>query len=441
MKKRFFFIIILIVFTFMLSILFHAYATKPESVIKLGEITSFTGEVLVKTNGNWSKLKKTPTTLFNTDKIVTRRGRAEVRLVDGGIIRIDLDSNLSIAEKEDAEGFMVRKKVTARQVNLLIGDIWFDIKVEKGKRVKFRTPTMTAGIRGTSGAFKVDINGKTEYGLATGKADTIGNYDEISNPKPISHADVTARNLPKSNPVVDNSPIQQNAIRAFEDQIKATLAAQKAADLLKLAKSAGERAAMAQTEAARLQAKEAQKAAILAQSEAEMAKTKALLAAEQEILMEANLFQDANDIVLLKDSVGEKKNAMKRAEKLHSNTEDALSDTQAKKEKEKSVPSGSIINKEKEIKEIENKDSFKKDVSPSSTKPDAKKQGVKEKAPEGQEKVAALGEGWIEDDPLEIKRKTIDHETEKEDVQREEVQKEEEPSWWGKMISFFKNLF
>ncbi|MGA1868947.1 MAG: FecR domain-containing protein [bacterium] len=416
--KRTSFVIIMVV-TFLMVIFLHAHATRTGEPIQLGEITSFSGEVLIKTKGTWSKLEKTPCIIFSTDKIVTRRGRAEVRLVDGGIIRIDLDSNLSIAEKEDAEGFMVRKKVTARQVNLLVGGIWFDIKVKKKERVKFRTPTMTAGIRGTSGEFRVGIKGDTQYGLATGKADTIGNYNAISHPTPISHSDIIEKSLPKSNPFVDKSPIQQSAIKAFENQFKAALAAQKAADLSRMARTASERAGKEKTEAARLHAQEAQKVADLAQREATLAKNKALLAIEQEVLFEAELFQDTNDVVFLKDSVEKRSKALENIKMLDSQPTRPLKEGSTRK-KDKNISTT------KEVKAPSNK-KVSHDRTPSQTSVDTGTPSVKENPTDSPQRIAHLGEGWIEDDPLAIETKTVKEK--KEEVSHEKI------SWWEK----FKN--
>ena len=85
-----------------------AFSSAEPAVVKLGDVTSYTGDVLVRTKGIWKRLKAVPHPVFSSDKVVTKRGRAEIAFVDGGILKINLDSNLSVVEKKEAEGWAIR---------------------------------------------------------------------------------------------------------------------------------------------------------------------------------------------------------------------------------------------------------------------------------------------------------------------------------------------
>ena len=309
-NKKSVFIVLLFVIIALFLIFQHASfsqdvkdAQDVKDCVKLGDITTFSGEVLVKTKGVWSRLKTTPHIIYNTDKIVTRKGRAEITFIDGGVVRLDLDSNLSIAQRDETGGFMIRKKITARQVNLLVGDIWFDIKVKKEKLIRFRTPTMTAAIRGTSGKFNVNHTGNTTYGLATGKAETIGKYQKIVAPKPIVRSYIKAKNLPKSNPLIDNLPIQKKAIAIVKSFERSVFLDTEAERLNKIAESAVFEAKKLNTQAAKLHAKAMTAKAMATKSEAEAARAKALLESQQENLLEANRFGVVEEVAFATESV------------------------------------------------------------------------------------------------------------------------------------------
>lgn len=206
-----------------LSMLFFAdviWAVSPQPPVKIGEITASNGEVLIRAQGKWMRLKKTPRALYGSDKVVTRRGRAEIVFVDGGHLRLDVDTNVSIhqrLEKSTSDAAMI---ITSQQVNILVGDVWFDVKIKPTKRsLKFRTPTMTAAIRGTQGGFSVDVDGASQHGVSEGETFTQGQFSPLSD---VSQPDLQGA-LPPSNPDVDSSPIQQAAAAAVKASEQADL--------------------------------------------------------------------------------------------------------------------------------------------------------------------------------------------------------------------------
>ena len=143
-------------------------------VVKVGDITSFGGAVFVRTKGVWGRLRKAPHPIFSSDKIVTKQGRAQVGFVDGGRMRVNVDSNITIVQNVSMKGMFAKKRVVSREVKVLVGTVWFDVKVRKNDKLTFRTPSMTAAIRGTSGQAGSDKEGKGIFGLTSGKAEVSG---------------------------------------------------------------------------------------------------------------------------------------------------------------------------------------------------------------------------------------------------------------------------
>jgi hypothetical protein len=190
-----------------------ALAAPTLTDIKIGDISAFKGEVLIRTQKKWMRLKKTPHPLYATDKVVARRGRAEVVFTDGGRLRLDLDTNISIHQLRENSAKDANQKVALQLVNILVGKVWFDVKIKpKGRALKFITPTMTAAIRGTKGGFAVSSDGSSQYGLSSGKAIMSGQFSPLQNTVPPDFNEP----LPPSDPLVDNSPLQQAAVAAVE---------------------------------------------------------------------------------------------------------------------------------------------------------------------------------------------------------------------------------
>ncbi|MDM8536354.1 FecR family protein [Desulfobacterales bacterium HSG17] len=203
----------------------HAAETKG-----MGQVTAYTGDVIVRTNGKWAKLKKIPHTLYSSDKVVTNRGRAQVQFHDGDVIKLDIDSNISMNEEKGTES-----KSMLRQVNLLIGKMHFNIKPKKkGSKLQFKTPTVTAGIRGTAGGLEVNSKGETAGGLSNGSWATDGSFEPVPQDQ-ISEPDVNTPSnaLPPSNPEIANSDLQKAAVKATQRREAALRAIEDAKARLK----------------------------------------------------------------------------------------------------------------------------------------------------------------------------------------------------------------
>ncbi len=134
--------------------------TPAEAAIKeIARLTAFTGEVLVRSRLKWTQVQEVDHRLITNDKVVTKRGRAEITFSDGSLLKLDLDTNLRITEKKVEKGLVTKRLVVERQVRVLLGKVWFDIKPVVDVETGFKAPTMVAAIRGTTGGINVDTTG------------------------------------------------------------------------------------------------------------------------------------------------------------------------------------------------------------------------------------------------------------------------------------------
>lgn len=274
-----------------------------ENAVKMGDIVAYSGEVLVRSKGVWSRLSEVPHPIYSADKVVTRRGRAEMKVPNGGKIMMDIDTNLSFAEKRSAP--LVRK------VNVLVGDVWFDLKAGKGETFEFKTPSMAAVIKGTSGKFSVSHAGISYYRLTSGSAAFSGSFKSLPATVHVGPPDVTTAYLPPSDPLVDGSGVQTAAAEALRAQAAAEITAARARAEVKSAKGVGELAIMTATEPTKRQAAVASAGAAVARSEAALESAAAQVAAAKEALMEARTLGDAA-------SAASVEKALRGAEEAHS---------------------------------------------------------------------------------------------------------------------------
>jgi hypothetical protein len=278
-------------------------AAKPAEAVKLGEITKFSGDVLVRTQTIWTKLEKTPYPIFSSDKIVTRKGRAEINFIDGGLVRMNIDSNISIERQTETEGIFSKKKKTSRVVNVLIGDIWFEIKLKKDKGFKFRTPTMIAGIRGTEGTAKVNRYKRSSFGLSSGNSDNTGTYDTIPDPSPLTDSDVTTSDLPQSDSSLNNYGPMKSANDAYESRSNALNAASRADADNETAKASGDQATKSQATSDKLNAARLGAAANTSEANASLLDANANLTDTNDQYIEAQLFNDTDEMASLQNDM------------------------------------------------------------------------------------------------------------------------------------------
>ncbi len=215
MKNKLFIFVLAIAVIFP-SLIFaeYDYTAKVRSDVRIGDVTVFTGNVLVRTNGKWSKLEKVPFPIFSSDKVVTRQGRAEVEFVGGGILRLDAESNVSINQSEVRNGVLLSKGAgCTRQVNVLIGKVWFKVKVKKrNTKINFITPTMVAAVRGSEVTLDVNQDGDTDYNTI-GEVEVVGG-NQNSDLTPVTEEDMNESPDQIQVPDHADSDFQKNAEKA-----------------------------------------------------------------------------------------------------------------------------------------------------------------------------------------------------------------------------------
>jgi hypothetical protein len=300
-------------------ILFALALILPSAALaeKLGDISSYTGEVLIRNKGEWNKITKVPQPIFSSDKVV---GRAEIRFVDGGLIRMHIDSILSIVREKESMGMAKKEQVTSRTVKLLVGDIWFNVRVKKGHSFKFKTPSMTADITGTSGPVKHTLDGQSSIGFRTGSGDVTGIYDEIplGEMRPYASRLVyqPIESVPLSDQKFRESKQMRAAEKAYNEQFKAQLAASKAAKDSAAAKAAGNQAAKSTLDSVKVNAARASSKASASKSRAQHLASKAQVAAAEDTLLEAEIFGDSDAIEMADRSLSKSRQKLREIENL-----------------------------------------------------------------------------------------------------------------------------
>lgn len=295
----------------------NAVAAPAKKVVKIGDITSFNGAVLIRTKGTWGRLKKTPHPIFSSDKIVTKRGRAQVRFVDGGVMRVNVDSNVSIVQRVEMKGFFTKRAVTSRVVNVLVGDVWFDVKVTRDRKITFRTPSMTAAIRGTSGNLSVLLDAVSSFGLSSGSADTKGTFQDIVE-ELIKELEV-AGILPPSNPSIQKSPMMQAADKAVRKHSEAKTTSSKAKKETTVAIDAAKDASSDSSEEV-LQASQLRAIAAVITASAAALEAEAQVEASQEALLEAQRMGDTDAAEQAQANLGIAQSSLETAQEQVSTT-------------------------------------------------------------------------------------------------------------------------
>lgn len=174
-----------IIIIFILALLFTpaSYAQQAE---KLAMVTSFEGETFIKSKtikpvGEWVRLKKDVKAgyaLYNGDSLSTKKGKAEIEFSDGSVVKLMENTNINIDES------MKKRRVLglwssdylSRTIRVVFGSLWANIQPSKEKTTEFESPTIVAGVRGTTLSFSYDAaTGKTT--IRSGAGDVLDVID------------------------------------------------------------------------------------------------------------------------------------------------------------------------------------------------------------------------------------------------------------------------
>jgi hypothetical protein len=211
----------------------------------MGRLSSFSGEVLIKSRGSWGVEPEAGLPLYSDDKVVTKVGSATITLTDGAVIELKNNSNLRIEEREETRGFLRRVKVIKRRFRLLLGKMMFKTGTSSVDNA-LETPTMVCGLRGTAGTLSIGADGQTYIQFTDGGPSyTIGEF--ISG---------VADDVPTE--IASMSPVQRAAFvaKAAADQAKNASAMAREAEGTPEEKKAQAQAAYSSAKAAELAAEE-----------------------------------------------------------------------------------------------------------------------------------------------------------------------------------------
>jgi len=157
-------------------------SASAEQPAKIATVSQFEGEVFVKSKtmkpvGEWVKLKKdvqVAYTLYSGDELKTGKGTAEIKFEDESIVQLTEKTSITIDEG------MKRRKIfgilseayLSRTIKLAFGSIWADIKPNKEKKTDFESPTIVAGVKGTTLSFRFDP-ATGQVTIRSGKGDIL----------------------------------------------------------------------------------------------------------------------------------------------------------------------------------------------------------------------------------------------------------------------------
>ena len=150
----------------------QAYAQKP-----IAKVSSFTGEVFMKSDTNVFRVTQIGQILHDGDFIQTKEGEVQITFTDGALMKIRPYTNTMIQEREERSGFWLFKtKKLVRRMTVFVGKLWFKSGVSKRKNF-LQTPTAVCGVRGSiieAGYDNVD----SLLNLIEGLVDKVGPWIE-----------------------------------------------------------------------------------------------------------------------------------------------------------------------------------------------------------------------------------------------------------------------
>ncbi len=258
---------------------------------EVATVTSFVGEVLVRNRMVWARVEKVGHPLFTGDKVVTKRGRAEVTFADGSLLRLGMDSNIQIAEKEQVKGLVFRRRWIKRTIRVALGKLYFSIRPTPGKGTLIQTPTMVAGLRGTAGFVDVRPDTSSFWSLTEGDAVVDGFYAALERFE-VPDVSVPVGTLPPSDPAYAGTDIMRAVDKALTSQLEAGLAGLEGERLGQAASEKEGAANRNPTPASKLAAAKSRRAANEAELQGIAARCQAKKDAMSEAVVEADTMND-----------------------------------------------------------------------------------------------------------------------------------------------------
>lgn len=287
--------IALCLFLFIMTLCMALLSAPAYSADKaIAKLTSFSGTVLIKSQGAWGVQPEKDLPLYSDDKVVTRMGIATITFDDGAVMEIKANSNLLIRETEET-GIAREVVAVKRKIRLILGKMFFRSGRGTSVNTSLETTTMVCGLRGTAGILSIDAAGVTYLYFTEGEGVTIGDF--ISGVAP---------DVPPE--IAELNPVQRAAIVAA----LAAEQAKEAAEKLARGEITEEEAALAAAKAAKAAAEEAKAAAeamLDNPDESIREEAREVIAAAEAVIEEANeiieaFLEGGDDDAVFGDSYG-----------------------------------------------------------------------------------------------------------------------------------------
>ncbi len=150
-------------------------AVEAQGQQRIATVQNFTGEFEIEHSGQIIKPVKMGAILrnadvFDSDTVRTRKGQADLLVIDGSIVRMSENTTLYMAFEAPppaAPGAPAAAPVD-RKVRLVVGRIWCDIRPSRTSTTKFELPDGVAAVRGTIAEFHVPNNLSFDVGVDRG---------------------------------------------------------------------------------------------------------------------------------------------------------------------------------------------------------------------------------------------------------------------------------
>ena len=140
-------------------------STEAFAQSRIAILRQSTGDVAVRHVTQWTTVTQTPVDLFDGDKVVSNRGRAEIFYPgDGSTLTVDVGSNVTIHQTQNNSGGWLNR------VKVYVGDVFFHISktAETHNSWQLATPTAVGGVQGTEGQIHVEDEDNSDFTLNEG---------------------------------------------------------------------------------------------------------------------------------------------------------------------------------------------------------------------------------------------------------------------------------
>jgi len=152
--------------------MFSAPALSANELI--AELSVFSGDVLVRTQGSWEIESRANMPLYSDDKVVTKNGTAKIIFKnDGAVMELKDNSNLLINEEKTQRGVFKKVTIIERKLRLISGKLYLR-NGRTGTINTLETPTLVCGLKDiVVGIISIGADGQSYMSFSEGGVDYI----------------------------------------------------------------------------------------------------------------------------------------------------------------------------------------------------------------------------------------------------------------------------